>query len=431
MSAGRPRPLGSSVVINSAIILVGVIAILVVLVGQLVSEDDPGRAGEPLDLALELEPVAEGLEGPVLLAGPGDGSGDRYVVEQRGRIVRLAPDGSLDPEPLLDISERVLHHHERGLLGLAFDPAFAETGTFYVAYTRDADGATSVSRFTRPAASDPDADAVEDSEMVLLTIPQPYTTHKAGMLAFDRDGMLLISTGDGGLGEGAHRNGQDRFSLLGKVLRVDPHRGWPYAIPDDNGFAGDPEARPEIHALGLRNPWRFSVDRATGDLYIADVGDRTWEEVNVLPRGSSGVSFGWSDMEGEGCFARADCEPAAHARPAVVYPHEDGDTGHCAVVGGYAYRGDAGSLPDGTYLYADYCSGTIWAVPSAQLVAGTAAPTVVGQVPADIGQVQAFGEDDEGELYLLTSEGHVLGVHAADAGAADAGAADAGVSPAA
>jgi hypothetical protein len=250
--------------------------------------------------------------------------------------------------------------------------------------------------------------------MVLLTIPQPYTTHKAGMLAFDRDGMLLISTGDGGLGEGAHLNAQDRFSLLGKILRLDPDHGWPYAIPPDNGFAGRLDARAEIHALGLRNPWRFSIDRETGDLYIGDVGDRTWEEVNVLPRGSVGVSFGWSDMEGEVCFAKRDCDPQAHTGPALVYPHDAGDIGHCSIIGGYAYRGEAGTLPDGTYLYADYCSGTIWGVPAAPLVAGTAEPAVVGQVPPELGQVQGFGEDDAGELYLLTSAGHVLAIGSAE-----------------
>ncbi len=384
------------------------------------------------DLAIRLESVASGFEGPVLLVGAGDGSGDRYVVEQRGRIWRIDAAGVVDPEPMLDITERVLHHNERGLLGLAFHPAFDENGRFFVTYSQADDGATSISEFTLPlptlpgggdvtsAAPATTAKAtaqpteaprpVEATERPLLVIPQIYTMHKAGMLAFDGDGMLVVSTGDGGSGNDPHRHGLDRWSLLGKLLRLDVDHGWPYVIPADNGFAGDPDSRAEIHAIGLRNPWRFSIDRLSGDIYIGDVGQSAWEEIDVLPHGSRGASFGWSDMEGPECLGDRPCDPAAHIAPAIAYPHMAGDEVHCAVIGGYAYRGSRATLPQGTYLYGDYCSGTIWAVPVAELLAGDAAPVVVGRVDPSLGQLQSFGEDDEGELYVVTNGGHVLKV---------------------
>ncbi|MEA2026419.1 MAG: PQQ-dependent sugar dehydrogenase [Chloroflexota bacterium] len=209
-------------------------------------------------------------------------------------------------------------------------------------------------------------------------------------------------------------NGQDRASLLGKLLRLDVDHGWPYAAPGDNGFADDPEARSEVHAIGLRNSWRFSLDRDSGDVYIGDVGEGEWEEVNVLRRGEREASFGWSEMEGRECFYDKPCDPEAHILPVVAYPHIDGDIGHCSVIGGYAYRGEAGSLPDGAYLYTDYCSGTIWAVSVEQLLADSALPAVVGQVPRELGMAVSFGEDDAGELYLLTDAGFVFGISAAD-----------------
>ena len=171
-------------------------------------------------------------------------------------------------------------------------------------------------------------------------------------------------------------------------------------------------ARAEIHAIGLRNPWRFSVDRDSGHIYIGDVGQSDWEEIDVLAPKAREASFGWAEMEGHECFYGRACDPGAHIEPVIAYPHVDGETGHCAVIGGYAYDGEAGSLPAGTYLYADYCSGTIWGVPAAQLRAGRAAPAVVGQVPAELGPVRSFGRDDAGELYLVTDRGHVLAIAA-------------------
>ena len=231
------------------------------------------------------------------------------------------------------------------------------------------DGATSISQFTVGGDG-----RVEDTELALLVIPSFSTMHKGGMLAFDAEGMLLAGIGDGSTGNDPAGAGQDRASLLASFLRLDVDRGFPYAVSLDNGFADDREARGEIHAIGLRNPWRFSVDAATGHVYIGDVGQSDWEEIDVLAPVPREPSFGWSVMEGEDCFYGRACDPAAHIAPVIAYPHVDGEVGHCSVVGGYVYHGAAGSLPDGTYLYADYCSGTLWAVPVEQLRAGLADP---------------------------------------------------------
>ena len=408
MTQEKRRPISSSVVLNVGIIVLGLVGIVILLVAQALDLGE--EPAEPLDLTLRLSSVASGFESPVFLTGAGDGSGDRYVVEQGGLIRALAIDGSVEPEPFLDIRDRVLHHHERGLLGLAFHPEYSENGRFFVLYSQSAaDGATSISEFT----VDGD-EPLEDSERQLLTIPSFSTLHKAGMLAFDTEGMLLAGIGDGSTGNDPEGNGQDRASLLSTLLRLDVDRGFPYAIPPDNGFAEDREARAEIHALGLRNPWRFSVDAETGHIYIGDVGQSDWEEIDVLAPGAREPSFGWSVMEGEECFYGRDCDPADHIAPAIAYPHVDGDIGHCSVIGGYNYRGEVGTLPDDAYLYADYCSGTIWAVRGSELRGGQPDPVVVGEVPAELGLPVSFGIDDAGELYLVTSAGSVLGVSAAD-----------------
>jgi glucose/arabinose dehydrogenase len=404
-----------------ALVLASFLALLPRLGGVLAL--DPGASPAR---AIHLEMLATGFRDPLFLAAPGDGSGDRYVVEQGGRIWRVDQAGRVDPTPFLDISERVLVHNERGLLGLAFHPAFELNGRFFVTYSQADDGATSISEFRvpRPSSGPPASPSarpteaprpVEATERPLLVIPQIYTSHKAGMLAFDRDGMLLAGIGDGGSGDDPHGHGLDRWSLLAKLLRLDVDRGWPYAIPADNGWAGVPDGRAELHAIGLRNPWRFSVDDLTGDIYIGDVGQSAWEEIDVLPRGAMRASFGWSDMEGAGCRGGQACDPTAHLAPALAYPHVAGEGAHCAIIGGYAYRGERGTLPDGTYLYGDYCSGTIWAVPVVDLVAGTAEPVVVAHVDPTLGPLRSFGEDDAGELYVVTGAGAVLRVLSAAA----------------
>lgn len=399
------QPLGSGVVLHIGSIVLGLVSIAVLSGGQVLGGNEPA---EPLDLSVELSVVASGFESPVFLTGAGDGSGVRYVIEQRGLVRTLAADGSVGEEPFLDIRERVLHHHERGLLGFAFHPDYAENGRLFALYSqREGDGATSISEFRAGEAT-----PITATERQLLTIASLSTMHKGGMLAFDTEGMLLAGIGDGSTGNDPAGNGQDKASLLSTLLRLDVDRGVPYGIPPDNGFAAAHGARAEIHAVGLRNPWRFSVDGETGHIYIGDVGQGDWEEIDVLAPGTRESSFGWSVMEGNDCFYGRACDPADHIAPAIVYPHIDGDVGHCGVVGGYVYRGEAGTLPEDAYLFADFCSGTIWAVRGSELRDGRAEPVVAGHVAAELGQPQSFGTDDDGELYLVTNRGYVLGLGA-------------------
>ena len=413
MTSEPAKPIKSSVVLNLGIIVIGLAGLVILLLVQLLG-DEPAAA-EPIDIGeVHVQVVASGLEWPVLLTG--DGQGGRYVVEQRGTVQRLDEDGSIGPQPFLDLRDRVLHHHERGLLGLAFHPEHAANGQLYALYSREADdGATVLSEFTVGDGDGDDGAAagserLEATEQPLLVIPPLSTMHKGGMIAFDTEGMLLAGIGDGTTGNDQADVGLDPSSLLGALLRLDVDRGFPYGTPPDNGFAAVPGARAEVHAIGLRNPWRFSVDRATGDVYIGDVGQMSWEEINVLAPGTRAASFGWSDLEGAGCFQDRDCDPEAHLAPAVAYPHVDGETGHCSVIGGHVYRGRAGTLEAGSYLFADYCSGTLWSAPASELSAGAAEPVRIGAVPLEYGQVTSFGEDDAGELYLLTSGGYVLQV---------------------
>jgi glucose/arabinose dehydrogenase len=309
-------------------------------------------------------------------------------------------DGRLVREPFLDIADRISAGGERGLLGLAFAPTFAADGRFFVNYT-DRDGNTVVSEFRAP---DPAADRADpDSERVLLRIDQPFANHNGGALATGPDGLLWIATGDGGSGGDPLGNGQDLRTLLGKLLRIDPRPagGEPYGIPADNPFVGRAggrkEARAEIWAYGLRNPWRFSFDRATGDLWVGDVGQGAIEEVDRWEAAApAGPNFGWDTMEGSACFDPAEgCDRAGLVLPVAEYGHDRG----CSITGGYVYRGAAVSGLAGTYLYADYCAGTIWGLEAA---AGSPAPTVL----LDSGlAVASFGEDEAGELYVIDLAG--------------------------
>jgi glucose/arabinose dehydrogenase len=361
-------------------------------------------AGRPEDLRIALEPVAEGLDRPVFVTGSGDGSGDLYIVEQPGRIRVMSADGSIAPEPFLDIRDAVAGEGEQGLLGLAFHPGYAEDGRLYVDYTRREDGATVVSELTaRDGVADP------ASERRLLLVSQPFANHNGGMVAFDAQGYLLVGMGDGGGGGDPVRAGQDPHQLLGKLLRLDVDGGDPYGIPPDNGFLSDPVVEPEIHAMGLRNPWRFSVDPATGDVLIGDVGQNAWEEVSLLPGGRGGQNFGWNVVEGPACY-EGECDLAAYTPPVLVYSHDEG----CSIVGGYVYRGANQPLLEGIYLFGDYCSGTIWGVAADDLHAGGAEAVAVGSLD---GRLVSFGVDDAGELYVVDQGGgRVLRIGAEPAG---------------
>jgi len=345
----------------------------------------PG-ANDLTGLSIVLEPVATGFDNPLFVANAGDGSGRIFVVEQGGRVWAVI-DGQRAPAPFLDISDRISSGGERGLLGLAFHPHFATDPRVFVDYTNVA-GDTVVASF-EPGH---DADALDPaSERQIITIDQPYANHNGGALAFDAEGRLLIGMGDGGSGGDPDDRAENGQELLGKILRLDVDAGGdkPYAIPADNPFADGPN-RPEIAHLGMRNPWRLSIDRATGDLWIGDVGQGAIEEVDVARNGQLGLDFGWSTLEGTECYKPRDgCDTTGKTMPVAEYTHDSG----CTVIGGYVYRGQAHPSLTGIYVYGDYCSGMMWAIDAAD--PGT--PAVVNETGRTIG---SFGEDEAGEIYL-------------------------------
>ncbi|MGH7507730.1 MAG: PQQ-dependent sugar dehydrogenase, partial [Longimicrobiales bacterium] len=330
-----------------------------------------------------------GLGSPVHLTAPA-GDDRLFIVEQEGRI-RIIEDGELRSTPFLDLTDRVRAGGERGLLSMAFHPDYTTNHTFFVYYT-DRDGDTRVERYTTtadPAVADP------SSASLVLAVDQPFSNHNGGLLTFGPDGMLYIGLGDGGSGGDPHGHGQNRATLLGSILRVDVDGDEPYAIPPDNPFVSTASARPEIWAYGLRNPWRFTIDAASGDLYIADVGQGQWEEVNVVDATAGGLNFGWNLMEGAHCFASDNCDRDGLVLPVLEYDHGDG----CSVTGGLVYRGT--TIPEivGHYFYADYCAGWVrsfrWD--------GQAVVDEREWSFGSIGEIYAFGEDAAGELYVLAS----------------------------
>jgi glucose/arabinose dehydrogenase len=345
----------------------------------------------PESPVVRLQPVAGGFERPVYVTDAGDGSGRLFVVEKRG-IIRVVEGGEVAAEPFLDITSLVTSDgNEQGLLGLAFHPRYPEDPRLYVAYTAKDDGANTLAEFR---VSDDPAHADQGSRRVLLAIPDSRPNHNGGMVAFGPDGYLYFGTGDGGGGGDPDRTAQDLGSLLGKILRLDVSAGDPYAIPDDNPFAGTAGARPEIWAYGLRNPWRWSFDRATGDLFIADVGQNDFEEVDFEPAGGGGgVNYGWSVMEGSHCFRPPEgCNQAGLTLPIYDFGRDDG----CSVTGGYVYRGSEFPALEGRYFFTDYCGGWLRAL----LPDGEGA-WAVEDVGTTNGGVSSFGEDEAGELYLV------------------------------
>ena len=347
-----------------------------------------------------LEVVASGLTFPLYVTAP-PGDTDRLFIVEKGGTIRVVKGGALLATPFLDITSLVSTGSEQGLLGLAFDPEYATNGRFVVHYT-DADGNTRVSTFTR-SGGDPDV-ADPASEQVVLTAEQPFANHNGGQILFGPDGNLYLGLGDGGSGGDPQGHGQDLTEFLGSILRVDLRGTAPYTIPADNPFATSTTARPEIWSYGLRNPWRFSFDRATGDLYIGDVGQNLYEEVDVAPAAEGagkGINFGWNVMEGRHCYATSTCDQNGLALPALEYDHDQG----CSVTGGYVYRGSAIPSLDGAYFYSDYCGGWIrsFRYQGGQAVEQFEWPTLA---PTG-GSVTSFGEDASGELYIASSGGTV------------------------
>jgi glucose/arabinose dehydrogenase len=339
-----------------------------------------------------LEKAVTGLRFPVAIAHAGDAR--LFVTQQEGRIV-IVENGRVRAEPFLDLASRVSCCGERGLLSVAFHPQYAANGTFFVNYT-DRDGHTVVARYRVLAAEPNRADPA--SAVVVLRIEQPYANHNGGGMVFGPDGYLYIGTGDGGSGGDPQNRAQNRGELLGKMLRIDVNASQPYAIPPTNPFAGTPGTRGEIWALGLRNPWRFTFDRETGDLFIADVGQNQWEEVNLQPASShGGENYGWRRMEGTHCFnPSGNCNDGSLQLPILEYNHSDG----CSITGGYRYRGTGVPSLRGAYVYGDYCTGAIWkAVPDA---GGAWKPEILFRSGA---LVTAFGEDHRGELWVADRAG--------------------------
>jgi glucose/arabinose dehydrogenase len=373
---------------------------------------EPPPAEAPAPLSVALEPFVSGLEQPTDIVHAGDGSGRLFVLQKTG-LARVVQDGTLLEAPFLDLTNAVSTDSERGLLGIAFHPAYAENGRFFVNYTRR-DGDTVIAEFS--VSDDPNT-AAPASERVLLTIPQPYANHNGGDLAFGPDGYLYIGMGDGGSGGDPENNGQDPSTLLGSMLRIDvdggADSGDPYSIPADNPFVGSDEAAPETWAYGLRNPWRFSFDRETGDLWIADVGQNAFEEINRQPAASAGgENYGWNITEGSSCFNEADpstplesCDTEGLTGPVLEYPHSEGRS----VTGGYVYRGEAIPALVGHYVFGDFVSGTLWA--AAPQEDGGYASTEL----SDSGlSVVAFGEDEAGELYVADFGGDLYRMVAGD-----------------
>lgn len=336
-------------------------------------------------------PVANGLASPVGFAHAGD---DRlFILERSGRI-RIYQAGVVKPEPFLDITDRVRGGGEQGLLGLAFHPQFTDNGNFYVNYT-DSNGNTHIARFTtrddNPDLADP------NSEKQILFVEQPFPNHNGGALAFGPDGYLYIGLGDGGSGGDPRGNGQSLDTLLGKILRIDVDQGDPYTAPAGNPFTSR-AGRPEIWAFGLRNPWRFTFDHETGDLYIGDVGQNQYEEIDFQPASSSGgENYGWNILEGTECYGSNGCQTEGLTPPVYTYAHV---VGGCSVTGGVVYRGAA--LPEwqGIYLFGDYCSGIV----------GGLLPTANWQQAwlfPGLGNISSFGEDSAGEIYLADISGTI------------------------
>lgn len=352
----------------------------------------------PQGTGARLLEIASGLDFPLYLTAPPGDLSRLFIVERTGAI-RIIKDGTLLPTPFLDISPQVSLAGEQGLLGLAFDPDYGSTGQFLVHYT-DPAGDTRLSYFR--VSGDPDvADAA--SEQVILTADQPYDNHNGGQVAFGPDGFLYLGLGDGGSGGDPGGRGQDLSELLGSILRIDVRGATPYAIPADNPFLGVTGASPEVWSYGLRNPWRFSFDRATGDLYIADVGQGRFEEIDVAPAAEGagkGENYGWNRMEGAHCFDGNECDQSGLVLPALEYGHNEG----CSVTGGYVYRGSAVPALQGQYFFADLCRG--W-VRSFRYSGGDATELTEWPTLGTGGSIVSFGEDAAGELYILDAEGRV------------------------
>ena len=365
--------------------------------------NNPAGGPQPSGDTLHLVPVVtSGLNAPVYLASPPGDTARLFVVEQPGRI-RVVQHGQLLATPFLDITGRVLYGGEEGLLSVAFHSSYATNHYFYVDYTHsNAAGDTvytMIERYTVSADSNV-ADSATHHLLLRITQPQPvssYPNHKGGLVMFGPDGMLYIGMGDGGSAGDPQNRAQNPDSLLGKLLRIDVDGGDPYVVPAGNPFKAGGGA-PEIWALGLRNPWRYAFDRQAGLLYIADVGQALWEEVDVQLASAPGLNYGWRIMEGAHCYNPNPCSSTGLVLPALEYDHSNGQ---CAIIGGFVYRGSRSPALVGQYFYADLCAAWVRSFSGGGALTSQTSWTLDTSVSSPV----SFGEDASGELYLVASNG--------------------------
>tara|TARA_Y100000588_G_scaffold393231_2_gene508219 strand:+ start:12420 stop:13613 length:1194 start_codon:yes stop_codon:yes gene_type:complete len=365
--------------------------------------------------------VARGLDSPVYLTAPEGERDTLYVLEQGGRVKKIGS-GKLIKKPFIDISDRVHNPvfpgDERGLLGMAFHPNFYNNGFLFLNYVSK-NQHTIISRFSVRGPN-----PLKDSEFVLIDLVQPYMNHNGGQLAFGPDGYLYIGVGDGGSAGDPENNGQNKNSLFGTVLRIDVDSGDPYKIPKSNPFVNIKNSLGEIWLIGLRNPWRFSFDFLTNEIYIGDVGQSRWEEIHVLSMDDGGSNLGWSVLEGSSCYSpEKDCDTSGLVLPVFEYPNDANymktligfsqnkpEVQGCSVTGGYVYRGETIPKFQGHYIFADYCTGKFWSFVYKNGVV-TKLTNRTNELRKGTGKkqlyVSSFGQDGLGELYFLDYDGDV------------------------
>jgi len=361
----------------------------------------PASTAQAAQRPIRAELVTSGLSGPVLVTAP-QGDRDRIFVVQQNGIVAVSVNGVPQATPYADLTALTQRSGERGLLGMAFDPDYATNGDVFFSYT-NLSGNTRIDRYTVDAAN---PNIVDDStQLNILAQNQPFSNHNGGMITFGPDGYLYVGLGDGGLAGDPGNRAQNRNNLLGKMLRLDVSNG-AYTIPADNPFVGDASTADEIWSIGLRNPWRFSFDRATGDMWIADVGQNVIEEIDFEPAGMGGLNYGWRIMEGTDCYNPSNnCNQTGLELPIFEYTH-GGSPFRCSITGGYVYRGEAMATMHGRYFYADYCSEQVWSFrrSAAGLVEDFQEHTAE---LGGVGSVTGFGQDARGELYICNESGDV------------------------
>ena len=362
--------------------------------GPIISLPPPPPPGTPA-----LTPLSTSLSSPVYATSPPGDLARLFVVEQTGRIRILRHDTLLGTN-FLDIHTKISSGGERGLLSVAFHPQYATNGRFYVYFTNP-NGDIRIVRYN--VSSDPNVADESSADTVIAVAHPSYSNHNGGQLQFGPDGKLYAGLGDGGSGGDPNGNGQNTHALLGKLLRLDVDGASGYTIPSDNPFANGINGAPEVWAYGLRNPWRFSFDRQTGDLYIADVGQDAWEEVNIARGGSfsSGTNYGWNRLEGTHCYpAGTTCSAAGTVVPLLEYGHTNSA---CSITGGYVYRGTRVQALAGQYLYADYCAGFVRSFQFVGIDVTNRADWTMQLSPG--GQISSFGEDAHGDVYVMTLSG--------------------------